>query len=137
MLRLRAGRVGLQHLERSVLGVAEIIGLAGSVAVGKSTTARILRALLSGEVPIAVLGSGAMVSAVGVALGLVLGWVVSLLLVQVVNRQSFHWSMDLAAPWLPLGLLALALVAAATGAAAWAARRALSGEVLRAVREDW
>ena len=38
---------------------------------------------------------GALVSALGVAFGLAVGWVLSLILIHVVNRQSFHWSMDL------------------------------------------
>jgi putative ABC transport system permease protein len=80
---------------------------------------------------------GAMVSAVGVALGLALGWVISLVLVQVVNRQSFHWSMDLHVPWAALALLALALLAAAAGTAVASGRAAMGPDVVRAVREDW
>ena len=38
---------------------------------------------------------GALVSALGLAVGLALGWVISLILIHVVNRQSFHWSMEL------------------------------------------
>ena len=36
--------------------------------------------------------------ALGLALGLALGWVISLVLIHVVNRQSFHWSMELHSP---------------------------------------
>ena len=44
---------------------------------------------------------GAVLGAVGVLVGLLTGGVVGLILIYVVNRQSFHWSMDLAAPgWL-------------------------------------
>jgi putative ABC transport system permease protein len=80
---------------------------------------------------------GFAVGSVGVAAGLAVGWVVSLILVHVINRQSFHWSMDMHIPWLDLALLALSLVAAATLTAVISGRRAMSDDVTRAVREDW
>jgi putative ABC transport system permease protein len=72
-----------------------------------------------------------------VAFGLLVGWLVGLVLIHVVNRQSFHWSMDLQVPWLPLVALATLVVAAAVGTAAWSGRAAMSDEVVGAVREDW
>lgn len=80
---------------------------------------------------------GALVSALGLALGLALGWVISLVLIHVVNRQSFHWSMELHPPWGLLTLLAAALLALATLTALASGRRALGVDVVRAVREDW
>jgi len=80
---------------------------------------------------------GALVSALGLALGLALGWVISLVLIHVVNRQSFHWSMDLHLPWGLLALLAVALLLLATLTALASGRRALGVDVVRAVREDW
>jgi putative ABC transport system permease protein len=80
---------------------------------------------------------GALVSALGLALGLALGWVISLVLIHVVNRQSFHWSMDLHMPWLQLAALAATIVIAALATAIWSARAAMSDAVVRAVREDW
>ncbi len=80
---------------------------------------------------------GALVSALGLALGLALGWVISLVLIHVVNRQSFHWSMELHPPWGLLALLAAALTALATLTALASGRRALGVDVVRAVREDW
>jgi len=80
---------------------------------------------------------GALVSALGLALGLALGWVISLVLIHVVNRQSFHWSMELHPPWGLLVLLAAALLALATLTALASGRRALGVDVVRAVREDW
>ncbi len=41
---------------------------------------------------------GSVLGALGVIVGLVAGTVISLILIYVVNRQSFHWSMDLSAP---------------------------------------
>ncbi len=80
---------------------------------------------------------GALVSALGLALGLALGWVISLVLIHVVNRQSFHWSMELHPPWGLLCLLAAALLLLATLTALASGRRALGVDVVRAVREDW
>ena len=80
---------------------------------------------------------GLMVSGIGVALGLALGWLVSLALVHVVNRQSFHWSMDMHVPWLNLAQLALVLLATATVTAIVSGRTAMGRDVVRAVREDW
>lgn len=80
---------------------------------------------------------GAAMGACGVAAGLAVGWVVSLVLIFVVNRQSFHWSMDLHMPWGLLAMLAAALIAAAGVTAAWSGRHAMGPDVVRAVKEDW
>jgi putative ABC transport system permease protein len=80
---------------------------------------------------------GALVSTLGVSFGLAAGWIVSLILVHVINRQSFHWSMDIDVPWLPLGALAATVVGAAMLTAAWSGRAAMDDDVVRAVREDW
>ena len=55
----------------------------------------------------------------------------------VVNPQSFHWTMDLLLPWLRLGALCAAVVAAGTITAWLAARGAIGREVALAVKEDW
>ena len=80
---------------------------------------------------------GILVSALGVGIGLALGWFISLILVHVINRQSFHWSLDMHIPWLALAALAAVLVAAASVTAVWSGRRAMSDNVVSAVREDW
>jgi putative ABC transport system permease protein len=80
---------------------------------------------------------GAVVSALGVAAGLALGFVTGLILIHVVNRQSFHWSMALHVPWVALTALAILLVAASVVVAIWSGRAAMSENVIRAVREDW
>jgi putative ABC transport system permease protein len=80
---------------------------------------------------------GALVAAAGCVMGLATGWLVGLILTHVVNRQSFHWSMELHLPWLPLAGLALLIIAAAVVTAVWSGRSAMSEDVVRAVREDW
>ena len=59
------------------------------------------------------------------------------MLVYVINRQSFNWSIDLSVPWLELALLSVALIAASALTALWSGRAAMSQDAIRAVREDW
>jgi len=84
-----------------------------------------------------VAGEGAAWTAVGALAGLALGLAVSLVLVYVVNPQSFHWTMDLAVPWLRLAALCAAVVMAGT-LSAWLSGRAAAGsDAVLAVKEDW
>ena len=84
-----------------------------------------------------VAGEGAAWNAIGAAAGLALGLAVSLVLVDVVNPQSFHWTMDLQVPWGRLLALCAAVVAAGT-LTAWLAGRAAAGhDAILAVKEDW
>ena len=80
---------------------------------------------------------GALLASLGVVAGCVLGWAIALILVHVVNPQSFHWTMDLSMPWRLLAALALALIAAASLTALASGRRAMSAGAIHAVREDW
>ncbi len=76
-------------------------------------------------------------TAIGALAGLLLGLGVSVILVHVVNPQSFHWSMDLMLPWPQLLALCGATMLAGT-ATAWLAARAAAGvDVVLAVKEDW
>jgi putative ABC transport system permease protein len=80
---------------------------------------------------------GAVLGALGVLVGLLTGGIVGLVLIYVVNRQSFHWSMDLAAPGWLLTLLSAVLIVAAAGIAVISGRQAMSADVVKAVKEDW
>lgn len=82
-------------------------------------------------------GEGILMSACAVAYGLVLGGVLSLVLVFVVNRQSFNWSIELVLPMRQLALLSLTLIAAAALTAVWSGRAATHRDAVGAVREDW
>ncbi|MDQ6619723.1 MAG: ABC transporter permease, partial [Pseudomonadota bacterium] len=89
---------------------AVVIGLVGlSSAFGALVLARrrefgLLRHLgmLKREIAVMLASEGLLVSGVGMAVGLGLGFLMSLVLVYVVNRQSFHWGMELSVPWIPL-----------------------------------
>lgn len=84
-----------------------------------------------------VAGEGAAWTVIGALAGLALGLAVAVVLVHVVNPQSFHWTMDLLVPWLRLAALCLAVVVAGT-ATAWLAGRAAAGrDAVLAVKEDW
>ena len=125
--------------------VAVLIGLAGiSVAASAGALARrgqfgMLRhlGLLRRQVLGMLACEGVLQSALAVACGLALGVVLSLVLVYVINRESFHWSIDLSVPWSTLAALSLILIGAAACTALWSGRAAMGADVVRAVREDW
>ena len=80
---------------------------------------------------------GAAWTTLGALAGLALGLAVSVVLVHVVNPQSFHWTMELLLPWPRLLALCLAVVVAGT-VTAWLAGRAAAGQdAVLAVKEDW
>ena len=84
-----------------------------------------------------VAAEGAAWTTIGSIAGLALGLAVAVVLVHVVNPQSFHWTMDLLVPWLRLIALCAAVVAAGT-LTAWLSGRAAAGrDAVLAVKEDW
>jgi putative ABC transport system permease protein len=125
--------------------IAVIIGLAGvSFAAGSTALARraefgMLRHLgmRRRQIIEMLADEGILTSAFGVIYGLALGIALSLVLVYVINRQSFNWSIDLDVPAQSLALLSLVLIGAAAVTAIWSGRAALSQDAVRAVREDW
>ena len=80
---------------------------------------------------------GGLLTAAGIAMGFLLGWTISLILVFIVNPQSFHWTMQLHMPWLSLGSVALLLLISATITAVVSGQRAVAIDAVRAVKEDW
>ncbi|SCY61526.1 putative ABC transport system permease protein [Nitrosospira sp. Nl5] len=126
-------------------GVAVIIGLLGvaasfsAQALARTKEFGMLRHI--GMTRRQILGmlavEGGLLTTLGTVLGFTLGWCISLILVFIVNPQSFHWTMQLSLPWKGLLAAALVLIASAAMAALAAGRRAVSGNAIRAVREDW
>ena len=80
---------------------------------------------------------GFVTSAIGVVAGFILGAVISLVLIYVVNRQSFHWGMELSVPTLELATFAAVVIGLATLTAVASGRKAMTDDVVRAVKEDW
>ena len=126
-------------------GVAIAIGLFGIAA---SFSAQVLArrkefgllahlGLTRRQVLTVVTAEGSVWTAAGALLGLALGLAVSVVLVKVVNPQSFHWTMDLMLPWARLATLCAAVIAAGTLTAGLAARHAAGRDMALAVKEDW
>src|SRR5882762_6183358 len=88
-----------------------------------------IRAMLAAE--------GGLLALLGALAGLAAGAAISLVLVYVVNRQSFNWSMELHPPYGLLGVLILILVGLAVFTAILSANEATGIGPVRAVREDW
>jgi putative ABC transport system permease protein len=80
---------------------------------------------------------GSTLSAIGLVVGFALGCVISLVLIQVVNRQSFHWGMELFIPWLALAVSAVLVLALATLTALASGWKAMSQDAVQAVKDDW
>jgi putative ABC transport system permease protein len=125
--------------------IAVFIGLTG-VSFAASSTALARRAefgmlkhigMLRRQIIGMLADEGLLTSVFGVVYGLILGIALSLVLVYVINRQSFNWSIDLAVPVWQLALLSVVLIAAAAVTAIISGRAALSQDAVRAVREDW
>jgi putative ABC transport system permease protein len=120
------GLVGIAaSLSAQVLARRKEFGLLAHLGL----TRRQLIALVAGE--------AAAWLAAGVLLGLALGLAISVVLVHVVNPQSFHWTMSLELPGTRLLLLCAAVLAAGVATAAWSARAAASRAAVLAVKEDW
>ena len=125
--------------------IAIVIGLCGVAATFSAQTLARARefgmlrhvGVTRGQVLGILACEGGLLTLLGVACGFALGLVISLILVFVVNPQSFHWTMGLHLPWGLLGTVAAVLVAASIGTALVSGRYALSGGPVRAVREDW
>ena len=121
------------------IGLLGVAFAASSAALARRGEFAMLRHLgmLRRQVLAMLAGEGLLTSLIGVLYGLALGGLLSLVLVYVINRQSFNWSVELAVPGLQLALISAVLVVAAALTATVSGRAAMSGETVRAVREDW
>ncbi len=122
-----------------VIGLFGVAASFGAQALARRREFGVLRHLgmTRGQIAAMLGQEGAVVAGLGVAAGLAVGWLVGLILIHVINRQSFHWSMDLHLPWVPLAGLAALIIGAAAFTAVWSGRAAMRDDVVRAVREDW
>lgn len=125
--------------------VAVLIGLFGigttfaALSASRRKEFGMLRHLgvMRGQVIRLVALEGALTAAVGLSVGMAAGGAIAWVLVEVINRQSFHWSMDISVPLGVLVLFGLALVVLAGLTAALAGRQAMRQSAVLAVREDW
>lgn len=124
---------------------ALVVGLFGvSVAFSAQAVSRrrefgVLRHLgmTRGQISTMLAGEGALTAGVGAFCGLAVGTVIGLVLIHVINRQSFHWSMELHMPWLQLLLLFFIMTACAALTAIFSARSVMRADTVSTVREDW
>lgn len=124
---------------------ALIVGLFGvSVAFGVQALARrrefgMLRhiGMTRSQISVMLAGEGALTACVGALSGLAVGTVIGIVLIHVINRQSFHWSMELHMPWLQLLALFIITAACASVTAVFSARSVMRSDTVAAVREDW
>ncbi|HUP30890.1 MAG TPA: ABC transporter permease [Usitatibacter sp.] len=79
---------------------------------------------------------GAAAGALGAAIGLASGVAISLVLVHVVNRQSFHWSMEVHWPFAALAALLAGIVATCALGARVSGALAVRQEAVLAVKDD-
>ncbi len=93
--------------------------------------------LLRREIGRLLAAEAAMTAAVGVAVGMMAGGAIAVVLVEVINRQSFHWSMDMRLPVGVLALFGVSLILLAAFAARLSGRHAMRRSAVLAVREDW
>lgn len=125
--------------------VAVLIGLFGistsyaALATARSKEFGMLRhlGLTRGEVGRLLAMEGAMTAAVAVIVGILAGAAIALVLIEVVNRQSFHWSMDIHVPGAALFVFSIALIGLAAIAARLSGAQAMRQSAVLAVREDW
>lgn len=127
------------ELAAMVIGLVGIAATFSAQAIARTREFGMLRHLgvTRGQILTLLAIEGVLVTSLAIVIGLAAGLTVAWVLVNVVNPQSFHWTMDFK---LPLGLvigLVAALLAATAATALIAGRRAVSGDAIRAVRDDW
>jgi putative ABC transport system permease protein len=143
-------RISLEIFDRSFAvtyaleAIAIAIGLAGvtssfaALAWSRRREFGVLRflGLTRGDVLKLLALEGAAAGAVGAAIGLACGVAVSGVLVKVVNRQSFHWSLEVHWPAATLIALVAAIVALCALGARLSGAFAVRGEAVLAVKDD-
>jgi putative ABC transport system permease protein len=143
-------RLSLEIFDRSFAvtyaleAIAIVIGLTGvtssfaALAWSRRREFGVLRflGLKRGEILRLLALEGAAAGAVGAAIGLACGVAVSLVLVKVVNRQSFHWSLAVHWPAATLAALVVAIVALCALGARLSGAFAVRGEAVLAVKDD-
>jgi putative ABC transport system permease protein len=144
-------RLSLRIFDRSfsvtyaLEAVAVLVGLIGlSSSLGALVLARrrefgVLRhlGLTRREIGAMLAAEGGLLALLGAAAGLAAGSAMGVILVRVVNKQSFSWSMELHFPVLFVSLLVLVLFALSVLTAWLSSREATGMGPVRAVREDW
>lgn len=119
----------------SLLGVA---GALAALVLERGREIAVLRqvGLLRRQIAAMVVAEAGLIGITGSALGLVAGGMLAALLIQVINRQSFGWTVHFQAPVGFAALTVLAVVAAAMLAGWLPARRAAATPIAEALRNE-
>lgn len=124
------------HLLSGLIALVAVLGALSALAIERSREFALLRAigLLPRQLLRLQLLQGGTLGLLAGLCALPLGLGLAVLLIEVINRRSFGWSMQLDLPWAQiLGALAIAILAAVL-AAWWPARRSARGDLVRALR---
>ena len=127
------------ELAAVVIGLLGLSSSFGALVLARRREFGVLRhiGMTRRQVGAMLASEGLTVSGIGLVVGLGLGSAISLILIHVVNRQSFHWGMGVSVPWATLAAAALVVLALST-LTAWASgRKAMSDDAIRAVKDDW
>jgi putative ABC transport system permease protein len=129
----------LLELAAIVIGLTGIAATFAAQAIARTREFGMLRHLgvTRGEVLRLLAYEGLLITALALVIGLAAGLGIAWVLVNIVNPQSFHWTMDLRLPGTLIATLVAALLAAAALTAVVAGRHAVSRSAVLAVREDW
>jgi putative ABC transport system permease protein len=109
-----------------MVALLSVLGALAALVLERTREIGVLRAIGASRTQVmrALLLEGAMVAGVGILLGALTGALLSGVLVRVLNRESFGWTLTLAVPWERALLVAVLLFAAALLATLPPARRA-------------
>ena len=121
------------------IGLAGLAATFSAQAIARTREFGMLRHLgvTRGQVLTLLALEATLVTLLAAALGLAAGIGIAWVLIEIVNPQSFHWTMDLRLPGGVLAALAATLLLAAALTSTLAGRRALSIDAVRAVKDDW
>jgi putative ABC transport system permease protein len=127
------------ELAAVVIGLCGLSSSFGALVLSRRREFGVLRHLgmTRGQIGAMLASEGLLLSGIGLIAGLCLGTVISLILIQVVNRQSFHWGMAMSIPWSALAAASLLVLVLSTLTALVTGRRALGGDLVQAVKDDW
>jgi putative ABC transport system permease protein len=122
-----------------LVGLFGLSSSLGAIVLARRREFGVLRhlGLTRGQIGAMLAAEGGLLALLGALAGLAAGSAISLVLVHVVNRQSFNWSMEMHWPVALLAILVLVLVALAVLTAIVSGREAMGMGPVRAVREDW
>jgi putative ABC transport system permease protein len=122
-----------------VIGLTGIAATFSAQAIARMREFGMLRHLgvTKGQILMLLAIEGLLVTGLAIVIGLVVGLAIAWILVDFVNPQSFHWTMDFRVPLLLVAGLIGALLAAAALTALAAGRRAVAPDAVLAVRADW